>query len=129
MELDWNTTGFFNVSEQNASEVPSTTRRSGTGIPQWYESGKIQIPLYAVIFMLAVVGNTLVILTLVSNWWRFTLRCANTINNELAKIFVATRKKRQSRRKWLMFFVALTKVAEASLSFWKEQGCMASSCC
>lgn len=67
MELDWNTTGFFNVSEQNASDVPITTRRSGgSSIPQWYESGKIQIPLYAVIFMLAVVGNTLVILTLVS---------------------------------------------------------------
>lgn len=66
MEVDWNTTDLFNVTEQNVTDVPSTTRPSGSGIPQWYESGKIQIPLYAVIFMLAVVGNTLVILTLVS---------------------------------------------------------------
>ncbi|XP_017773275.1 PREDICTED: cholecystokinin receptor-like [Nicrophorus vespilloides] len=36
-------------------------------VSQWYEMGKVQIPLYTVIFLLAVVGNTLVIVTLVQN--------------------------------------------------------------
>nr|CAD7446986.1 unnamed protein product [Timema bartmani] len=35
--------------------------------PEWWSTGKIQIPLYSVIFLLAVIGNSLVILTLVVN--------------------------------------------------------------
>lgn len=35
--------------------------------PTWSEMGRIQIPLYATILLLAVIGNSLVILTLVQN--------------------------------------------------------------
>nr|CAD7569911.1 unnamed protein product [Timema californicum] len=35
--------------------------------PEWWSTGRIQIPLYSVIFLLAVIGNSLVILTLVVN--------------------------------------------------------------
>lgn len=65
MEFDWNSTIFLNFTEGNDSEM-STVSTKTANIPLWYESGRIQIPLYAVIFMLAVIGNTLVILTLVS---------------------------------------------------------------
>lgn len=66
MELDWNVSMYFNLTDQNATEIPTVLSVAKTAnIPNWYESGRIQIPLYAVIFMLAVVGNTLVILTLV----------------------------------------------------------------
>jgi cholecystokinin A receptor len=33
----------------------------------WWDAGRVQIPLYSLIFLLAVVGNALVILTLVQN--------------------------------------------------------------
>ncbi|XP_076273639.1 cholecystokinin receptor-like isoform X2 [Rhynchophorus ferrugineus] len=33
----------------------------------WYETGKFQIPFYGIIFLLAVIGNTLIILTLAQN--------------------------------------------------------------
>lgn len=58
----------LNVTGDNGTDVyfgAASTVRTPTS-PTWYETGKVQIPLYAVIFMLAVVGNTLVILTLVS---------------------------------------------------------------
>jgi hypothetical protein len=67
--MEWaddNSSSVWNVSTQQTLSTPETTSKTGT--PQWYESGRITIPLYAVIFMLAVVGNTLVILTLVR--WR-----------------------------------------------------------
>jgi len=35
--------------------------------PPWWDAGRVQIPLYSLIFLLAVVGNALVILTLVQN--------------------------------------------------------------
>ncbi|KAH0822146.1 hypothetical protein GEV33_000645 [Tenebrio molitor] len=63
--MEWtddNSSSVWNVSTQRTLSTPETTSKTGT--PQWYESGRITIPLYAVIFMLAVVGNTLVILTL-----------------------------------------------------------------
>lgn len=43
---------------------------NGTGVvvvASWWEAGKVQIPLYSVIFLLAVAGNGLVILTLIKN--------------------------------------------------------------
>ncbi|XP_043266794.1 cholecystokinin receptor type A-like isoform X4 [Venturia canescens] len=33
----------------------------------WWENGRVQIPLYTIIFLLAVIGNSLVILTLVQH--------------------------------------------------------------
>lgn len=38
-----------------------------TATPAWLNTGRIQIPLYATILLLAVIGNFLVILTLVQN--------------------------------------------------------------
>lgn len=66
--MDGNFTFYMFDNSSTESEFNSAKiNLSRTGsVPQWYESGKVQIPLYAVIFMLAVVGNTLVILTLVS---------------------------------------------------------------
>lgn len=73
--MDWNETAnvFLSTNVTNTSVPLSTlerdngsTKTSGNW-PPWYESGRIQIPLYAIIFMLAVIGNTLVILTLVSD--------------------------------------------------------------
>jgi cholecystokinin A receptor len=37
------------------------------GPAAWWDAGRVQIPLYSLIFLLAVVGNALVILTLVQN--------------------------------------------------------------
>lgn len=67
MDAEWNFTWTGNSSILNDSIPTATSSAKNANIPQWYESGRIQIPLYAIIFMLAVVGNTLVILTLVSN--------------------------------------------------------------
>ncbi|XP_074037786.1 cholecystokinin receptor [Leptinotarsa decemlineata] len=71
--MEWNETlnAFFiyNVTNLSTEGENVTARRSAGGgtVPPWYEAGRIQIPLYTVIFMLAVIGNTLVILTLVQN--------------------------------------------------------------
>ncbi|XP_045479675.1 cholecystokinin receptor-like [Harmonia axyridis] len=51
----------------NSFSTSRTITRPKSSTPTWYETGKVQIPLYSVIFMLAVVGNTLVILTLIRN--------------------------------------------------------------
>lgn len=45
----------------------SVTSISSPNLSSWYSSGRVQIPLYATILLLAIVGNTLVILTLVQN--------------------------------------------------------------
>ncbi|GJQ75124.1 hypothetical protein Trydic_g9733 [Trypoxylus dichotomus] len=66
MELYLNFTPPPNVSDNPGGALQVTANKT-SGPPLWYESGKIQIPLYAIIFMLAVIGNTLVILTLVQN--------------------------------------------------------------
>lgn len=52
---------FFNATDEHFSV------KFNEKVPHWYESGRIQIPMYAIIFLLAVVGNSLVILTLVSD--------------------------------------------------------------
>lgn len=72
-EMEWRevnfSSSFFgdNIStiQPFLGESPKTTTKPGSQ-PQWYETGRITIPLYAVILMLAIIGNTLVILTLVS---------------------------------------------------------------
>lgn len=63
--MDFNLSFYLNVTEGPLGLTKTGTNKT-IAVPQWYETGRIQIPLYAVIFMLAVVGNTLVILTLVS---------------------------------------------------------------
>ncbi|KAG5892060.1 hypothetical protein JTB14_022718 [Gonioctena quinquepunctata] len=68
--MEWNETlntfFIYNVSQSSTEGGNITAKRAGSGgnVPPWYEAGRIQIPLYTVIFMLAVIGNTLVILTL-----------------------------------------------------------------
>lgn len=49
--------------------TPSTTISStiSTATTSWLSTGKIQIPLYATILLLAIIGNSLVILTLIQN--------------------------------------------------------------
>lgn len=76
--MDWNGTltaeDFYifngtladNVTTASAIDVRSTAGAVSNTWPSWYDAGRIQIPLYAVIFILAVTGNLLVILTLVS---------------------------------------------------------------
>lgn len=67
----------------NTTVVPSTTSAVGgvvdgaaggggggvgtTATPSWLSAGRIQIPLYAAILLLAIIGNFLVIITLVQN--------------------------------------------------------------
>lgn len=65
MELYLNLTVPLNMSNNPEGALQDAGNKTSTA-PLWYESGRIQIPLYAIIFMLAVIGNTLVILTLVS---------------------------------------------------------------
>lgn len=61
--MEYSTTEFYNTS----ARVPSA--ESGTQTQWWLNApyGRVQIPLYAGIFLLAVAGNSLVILTLVHN--------------------------------------------------------------
>lgn len=58
--MDNFTVSYLNITEEHLGG------KSSASVPDWYESGRIQIPLYAIIFLLAVIGNVLVILTLVS---------------------------------------------------------------
>lgn len=51
------------VVDSNNSVLVNPT----TTTPAWLTTGRIQIPLYATILLLAVIGNCLVILTLVQN--------------------------------------------------------------
>ena len=51
-----------------ASKLNSTLIGNGINSRNfWWETGRFQIPLYTIIFLLAVVGNSLVILTLVQH--------------------------------------------------------------
>ncbi|CAG9854760.1 unnamed protein product [Phyllotreta striolata] len=75
--MDWNKTlsidEFFVFNGTLSSNITSSSsslevvRPTGAAWPSWYEAGRIQIPFYAVIFVLAVTGNLLVIFTLVKN--------------------------------------------------------------
>lgn len=56
---------FLNFSVNNSDIKNSSSPRRI--IPPWYETGRVQIPLYSIILLLAVIGNTLVILTLIQN--------------------------------------------------------------
>lgn len=49
------------------NEGVNNTIRLVVGSPSWLTTGRIQIPLYTTILLLAVTGNALVILTLVQN--------------------------------------------------------------
>lgn len=56
------------VSSSLATTVLSATAAAvATNTPSWLSWGRVQIPLYATILLLAVIGNFLVIITLVQN--------------------------------------------------------------
>ncbi|XP_065158890.1 cholecystokinin receptor type A-like [Atheta coriaria] len=63
---DLNVTELYDLY-QTMMEANVTEFTKKTNLPLWYETGRVQIPLYAIIFLLAVIGNTLVIVTLVQN--------------------------------------------------------------
>lgn len=66
MDVDNNVTYLVNVTVDLATEA-TAIKGENSSQHQWYDSGKVQIPLFAIIFLLAVIGNSLVILTLVQN--------------------------------------------------------------
>uniref|UniRef100_A0A1B0CP90 G-protein coupled receptors family 1 profile domain-containing protein n=2 Tax=Lutzomyia longipalpis TaxID=7200 RepID=A0A1B0CP90_LUTLO len=60
-------TVIFYTPTVNESVQINETSLVAMQTPSWLSAGRIQIPLYAIIFLLAVIGNSLVILTLVQN--------------------------------------------------------------
>lgn len=55
------------TSTITTTTVATTIRAAATSWTEWLSSGRLQIPLYATILLLAIVGNALVIMTLVQN--------------------------------------------------------------
>lgn len=60
------TTKIFDIKLNNSSVKQVTGNGTNVAI-SWLSTGRIQIPLYATILLLAIVGNSLVILTLIQN--------------------------------------------------------------
>lgn len=68
-EMESNTSiDVLSIMNGTIAKVGYTTKSVGGYSYNWYDAGKIQIPFYSVIFAFAVIGNTLVILTLVSKF-------------------------------------------------------------
>lgn len=59
------TTTVTTIAIHNVQSITATT--SASSWIDWLSSGRLQIPLYATILLLAIVGNSLVIMTLVQN--------------------------------------------------------------
>lgn len=61
----------FNTSSGTTTiaslNTTSTIQNVVVSSPSWLSTGRIQIPLYATILLLAIIGNSLVILTLIQN--------------------------------------------------------------
>lgn len=64
MSINQTTIDFVDRVVDNYTVLANPTT---TATPAWLNTGRIQIPLYATILLLAVIGNFLVILTLVQN--------------------------------------------------------------
>lgn len=64
---------LFSMNDSRMTTVAATTATailkatSAIQTPSWLSTGRIQIPLYATILLLAIIGNSLVILTLIQN--------------------------------------------------------------
>lgn len=97
-----NVTGMLNVDSSESSDVISTTFENlsanfnstfnasiGLGHSQqsWITASSI-IPLYSVIFLLAVIGNSLVILTLVQNKRMRTITNLFLLNLAVSDLFL-----------------------------------------
>lgn len=61
------TTNIFDTKFNNISSVKQVTGNGTNVAISWLSTGRIQIPLHATILLLAIVGNSLVILTLIQN--------------------------------------------------------------
>lgn len=58
----------FNTTNSTSSSIVTNTNTiASISSPSWLSTGRIQIPLYATILLLAIIGNSLVILTLIQN--------------------------------------------------------------
>ena len=69
--------------------VVSNTSATATATAiNWLAAGKVQIPLYAIIFLLAVIGNSLVILTLVQNKRMRTITNVFLLNLAISDLFL-----------------------------------------
>lgn len=66
----------------------TTTSTGSSSTASWLAMGKVQIPLYAVIFLLAVIGNSLVILTLVQNKRMRTITNVFLLNLAISDLFL-----------------------------------------
>lgn len=66
----------------------STVATVATTTANWLAMGKVQIPLYAIIFLLAVIGNSLVILTLVQNKRMRTITNVFLLNLAISDLFL-----------------------------------------
>lgn len=61
------TYNLTNAQSFNVNQTIQIQESNLVIVPSWLSTGKIQIPLYATILLLAVIGNALVIMTLVQN--------------------------------------------------------------
>lgn len=86
---------FSDVSQlfQDNSSPPNCTLRNGAyrgrPIEVFDKNGEMRIPLYALIFILSVVGNTLVILTLVQNHRMRTVTNVFLLNLAISDLLLA----------------------------------------
>ena len=66
-----------------------TSKRSRHRLIKFDESGEIRIPLYVIIFLLSVVGNILVILTLIQNRRMRTVTNVFLLNLSISDLLLA----------------------------------------
>lgn len=71
-----------------ATRLVAATTPGNASSASWSAMSKVQIPLYAVIFLLAVIGNSLVILTLVQNKRMRTITNVFLLNLAISDLFL-----------------------------------------
>ena len=79
------------TSNSNSANISGKVSDIGVAPPGSYlnnDAGKVQIPLYSTIFLLAVIGNSLVILTLVQNKRMRTITNVYLLNLAVSDIFI-----------------------------------------
>jgi len=91
ISLNISMTSFVSGSQDNVThELPNGT--SGfrpRGSRAWLRAGEVTIPLYSIIFVLAVVGNLLVILTLAQNKRMRTITNVFLLNLSISDLLLA----------------------------------------
>lgn len=79
--------GLFPTSFPRTTPA-TTTSATTTTLAYLFDTGRVQIPLYSVIFLLAVIGNSLVILTLVQNKRMRTITNLFLLNLAVSDLFL-----------------------------------------